>query len=137
MRSRDPVVVPDLATLQARFAALFRAGTPFVLASGAQVIVRDDGAWFAVLVRSEESAGCHGVGGYHTTTTVAQVFDGRGLPHAEVVRAFTETVSESQGDSESGETIEAMRFDGDTLVLTLSSGPPVLLRLPPAPGGAP
>jgi hypothetical protein len=85
---------------------------------------RADGAYYAELHRSEESAGCHGVGGYHTDTTVVRVFNREGLKVLEVERSFTHVSSENHDDEYSGDTIEAVAFgeDGNSVVLGLSSG---------------
>jgi hypothetical protein len=83
-----------------------------------------DGAHYAELSRSEESAGCHGVGGYNAVTTVVHVFDRMGREVLKVERARTEVISENHPDEISGTTIDAVRFsdDGKSIILSLASG---------------
>jgi hypothetical protein len=83
-----------------------------------------DGEHYAELVRSEESAGCHGVGGYHAVTTSVRVFDRTGNEVVAVKRTLQHVVSENHPDEITGTTIEAMRFadDGRAIVLSLASG---------------
>ena len=94
------------------------------------VIQHPNGRWVAHLDRSEESAGCHGVGGYNTTTTVVRILDGGRVVH-EVTRTRTISSWESSGDDEKGATIDAMRFDGNALILVLSAGDDLVVPLPP------
>jgi hypothetical protein len=83
-----------------------------------------DGVHHAELSRSEDSAGCHGVGGYHSVTTVVRVFDRAGREVLKVERTFSHVISENDPDEIRGTTIEAMRFadDGSAIVLSLASG---------------
>ena len=102
------------------------------------VIESPDGAYRAELTRSEESAGCHGVGGYQAETTVVRVFDRAGREVLKAERTRTEVSSESspENDEITGTTIEAVHFadDGTSIVLTLRSGDEERHALPPEPG---
>ena len=83
-----------------------------------------DGAHHAELSRSEESAGCHGVGGYQAVMTVVHVFDRTGRDVLTVERTFQIVSSENHPDEISGTTIDAVRFadDGKVIILSLASG---------------
>lgn len=95
------------------------------------MIARPDGEWFAQLTRHDESAGCHGVGGYHKTTTVARIFDRAGRVIHELTHSRVETSWENQGDSDEGQTIDDIRFaaDGAAVVVSLSTGGEIIIAL--------
>jgi hypothetical protein len=90
-----------------------------------------DGAHHAELSRSEESAGCHGVGGYYSVKTVVRVFDRAGVEVLAVEREFHEISSESGSDEIGGTTIDAVRFadDGKSVILSLASGEELVCAL--------
>ena len=90
-----------------------------------------DGAHHAELSRSEESAGCHGVGGYEAVTTVVRVFDRTGRDVLTVERTFQHVTSENHPDEISGTTIDAVRFadDGNAIILSLASGDELVCAL--------
>jgi len=84
-----------------------------------------DGAHHAELSQTEESAGCHGVGGFNRITTVVRVFDRAGREVVAVERTRTHATRENDPeDTITGAFVERVRFtdDGATIVLTLSTG---------------
>jgi uncharacterized protein (TIGR02996 family) len=127
------VAVRDLAALRASCAEII-ADHPLArleLANGSSVVARPDGAWFAQLDRREDSVGTHGVGGCHTTSTVARIFDSAGRIFHELAREYSVSSWESSGDSEEGMTIDAIRFaaDGEAVIISMSSGGDVVVPL--------
>jgi hypothetical protein len=90
-----------------------------------------DGEHYAELSRTEEAAGCHGVGGYHSVTTVVNVFDRAGAKVLTVERALQEVISENHPDEISGTTVDAVRFadDGRSVILSLASGDELVCAL--------
>lgn len=74
-----------------------------------------DGVHHAELSRTEESAGCHGVGGYHAVPTVVRVRDRAGHDVLVVERTLSHVISDNRPDEIRGTTIEACaspRTDG-------------------------
>jgi hypothetical protein len=83
-----------------------------------------DGAYTAELSCHEESAGCHGVGGYNALETIVRVRDRGGRLVLEVTRRRVHVTSENHDDEISGMTIDGVRFatDRPAVILSLSTG---------------
>ena len=89
------------------------------------------GAHFAELTEIEESAGCHGVGGYHSTHSVLCVYDSTRREVWRLERTFTHTVSENAPDDYSGTVIRTALFTagGKAIEAVMGNGERVVFSL--------
>jgi hypothetical protein len=94
-------------------------------------ITSADGAFTAELDSDEDSAGCHGVGGYHRVRTTVRVFDRAGKLVLEETRAHVHVTSENHDDEISGTIIVGVRFavDAPAVILSFDTGEDLVREL--------